>query len=145
MTLTQIAERMGLPLLTAHRLLTTLEQERYVHFDHERRLWSVGAQGVHNRRRLPEDAESGRHRPAPTAVRRRVARVAQAEVGDTPKPSRTFAALGRLFPRCGKCYRVSWGAYFVRVLQLTAFKSGERTNEIVSIAAKRSRTPISEI
>ena len=44
MTLTQIAERMGLPPSTAHRLLTTLEQERYVHFDHERRLWSVGVQ-----------------------------------------------------------------------------------------------------
>ncbi len=44
MTLTHIAECMGLPLSTAHRLLTTLEQERYVHFDHERRLWSVGVQ-----------------------------------------------------------------------------------------------------
>ena len=44
MTLTHIAECMGLPPSTAHRLLTTLEQERYVHFDHERRLWSVGVQ-----------------------------------------------------------------------------------------------------
>ncbi len=44
MTLTHIAERMRLPPSTAHRLLTTLEQERYVHFDHERRLWSVGVQ-----------------------------------------------------------------------------------------------------
>jgi ATP-dependent exoDNAse (exonuclease V) alpha subunit len=42
MTLTHVAECMGLPPSTAHRLLTTLEQERYVHFDHERRLWSVG-------------------------------------------------------------------------------------------------------
>jgi IclR family transcriptional regulator, acetate operon repressor len=44
MTLTRIAECVGLPPSTAHRLLTTLEQERYVHFDHERRLWSVGVQ-----------------------------------------------------------------------------------------------------
>jgi len=44
MTLTHIAESMELPPSTAHRLLTTLEQERYVHFDHERRLWSVGVQ-----------------------------------------------------------------------------------------------------
>jgi IclR family transcriptional regulator, acetate operon repressor len=44
MTLTHIAECVGLPPSTAHRLLTTLEQERYVHFDHERRLWSVGVQ-----------------------------------------------------------------------------------------------------
>ena len=28
---------------TTHRLLTTLMEERYVHFDGERRLWSVGA------------------------------------------------------------------------------------------------------
>ena len=44
MTLTHIAECMGLPPSTTHRLLTTLEQERYVRFDHERRLWSVGVQ-----------------------------------------------------------------------------------------------------
>ncbi len=44
MTLTRIAECVGLAPSTAHRLLTTLEQERYVHFDHERRLWSVGVQ-----------------------------------------------------------------------------------------------------
>jgi IclR family transcriptional regulator, acetate operon repressor len=44
MTLTRIAERVGLPPSTVHRLLTTLEQERYVRFDSERRLWSVGVQ-----------------------------------------------------------------------------------------------------
>jgi IclR family acetate operon transcriptional repressor len=44
MTLTRIAERVGLAPSTAHRLLTTLEQERYVRFDSERRLWSVGVQ-----------------------------------------------------------------------------------------------------
>lgn len=44
MTLTKIAERVGLAPSTVHRLLTTLEQERYVRFDPERRLWSVGVQ-----------------------------------------------------------------------------------------------------
>ena len=43
-TLTELAQQVGLPPSTAHRLLTTLEQERYVRFDHERRLWSVGVQ-----------------------------------------------------------------------------------------------------
>jgi len=43
-TLTEIAQQVGLSPSTAHRLLTTLEQERYVHFDQERRLWSVGVQ-----------------------------------------------------------------------------------------------------
>jgi IclR family acetate operon transcriptional repressor len=44
MTLTRIAEKVGLAPSTVHRLLTTLEQERYVRFDPERRLWSVGVQ-----------------------------------------------------------------------------------------------------
>jgi IclR family acetate operon transcriptional repressor len=44
MTLTELARELGLSSSTAHRLLTTLEQERYVHFDAERRLWSVGVQ-----------------------------------------------------------------------------------------------------
>lgn len=43
-TLTDIAQLVGLSASTTHRLLTTLEQERYVHFDPERRLWSVGVQ-----------------------------------------------------------------------------------------------------
>ncbi len=43
-TLTELALQVGLPPSTAHRLLTTLEQERYVRFDHEGRLWSVGVQ-----------------------------------------------------------------------------------------------------
>ncbi len=42
MALTEAAQQVGLSLSTTHRLLTTLEQERYVHFDPERRLWSVG-------------------------------------------------------------------------------------------------------
>ncbi len=44
MSLTEVAQQVGLSRSTAHRLLTTLEQERYVHFDAERRLWSVGVQ-----------------------------------------------------------------------------------------------------
>ncbi len=44
MTLTRIAECVDLAPSTVHRLLTTLEQERYVRFDQERRLWSVGVQ-----------------------------------------------------------------------------------------------------
>ena len=43
-TLTEVAQQVGLSASTAHRLLTTLEQERYVQFDAERRLWSVGVQ-----------------------------------------------------------------------------------------------------
>ena len=44
LTLTELAQQVGLSASTAHRLLTTLEQERYVAFDAERRLWSVGVQ-----------------------------------------------------------------------------------------------------
>ncbi len=43
-TLTEIAQQVGLSPSTAHRLLTTLQQERYVHFDAERKLWTVGVQ-----------------------------------------------------------------------------------------------------
>ena len=43
-SLTEVAQQVGLSPSTAHRLLTTLEQERYVHFDAERRIWSVGMQ-----------------------------------------------------------------------------------------------------
>lgn len=43
-TLTELAQQVGLPASTAHRLLTTLEQERYVRFHNEGRLWSVGVQ-----------------------------------------------------------------------------------------------------
>ncbi len=44
MTLTRVAESVDLAPSTVHRLLTTLEQERYVRFNAERRLWSVGVQ-----------------------------------------------------------------------------------------------------
>ncbi len=43
--LTKLAQAVALAPSTAHRLLTTLEQERYVRFDAERRLWSIGVQG----------------------------------------------------------------------------------------------------
>ncbi|WP_428374723.1 IclR family transcriptional regulator domain-containing protein [Lichenicoccus sp.] len=44
MSLTELAQQAGLPSSTTHRLLTTLEQERYVRFDAESRLWSIGVQ-----------------------------------------------------------------------------------------------------
>ena len=43
-TLTDLAQQVGLAPSTAHRLLTTLEEARYVRFDHETRQWSVGVQ-----------------------------------------------------------------------------------------------------
>ena len=43
-TLTELAQQVGLSSSTAHRLLTTLEQERYLHFDTVQRLWRVGVQ-----------------------------------------------------------------------------------------------------
>ncbi len=43
-SLTDLAQQVGLPTSTAHRLLTTLEQERYARFSQEERLWSVGVQ-----------------------------------------------------------------------------------------------------
>ena len=43
-SLTELAQSVGLPASTAHRLLTTLEQARYVRFEPEGRLWSVGVQ-----------------------------------------------------------------------------------------------------
>ena len=43
-TLTELAQQVGLPASTAHRLLLTLEQERYVRFQNDGRLWSIGVQ-----------------------------------------------------------------------------------------------------
>ncbi len=44
MTLTDLAHTAGLPVSTAHRLLTTLEQERFVHFETGQNAWTVGVQ-----------------------------------------------------------------------------------------------------
>jgi IclR family acetate operon transcriptional repressor len=43
-SLTDLAQQVGLPASTAHRLLLTLEQERYVRFGQSRRLWTIGVQ-----------------------------------------------------------------------------------------------------
>ncbi len=43
-TLSDLAQQVGLPASTAHRLLLTLEQERYVRFLPDRRLWTIGVQ-----------------------------------------------------------------------------------------------------
>ena len=44
MTLTEISHQVKLPPSTAHRLLTTMQHERYVSFEGERTLWFVGVQ-----------------------------------------------------------------------------------------------------
>lgn len=42
--LTELARHTGLSPSTAHRLLTTLQQRRFVQYDPQRQLWSVGQQ-----------------------------------------------------------------------------------------------------
>ncbi|MEL6584085.1 MAG: IclR family transcriptional regulator C-terminal domain-containing protein [Pseudomonadota bacterium] len=42
LTLTEVAEKSQLPASTTHRLLTTLESERFVRFDNSAGLWQVG-------------------------------------------------------------------------------------------------------
>jgi IclR family acetate operon transcriptional repressor len=42
LTLTEVAEKASLPASTTHRLLTTLESERFVRFDTSAGLWQVG-------------------------------------------------------------------------------------------------------
>ena len=42
LALTDLAQRVGLPLPTTHRLLTTLERRRFVQFDGEQGRWSIG-------------------------------------------------------------------------------------------------------
>ncbi|MBB5516445.1 IclR family acetate operon transcriptional repressor [Rubricella aquisinus] len=42
LTLTEVAERAGLPASTTHRLLTTLESERFVRFDAGSGVWQIG-------------------------------------------------------------------------------------------------------
>ena len=44
LSLSEVAHEVGLPNSTAHRLLTTLQNERYVRFDSERSVWLIGVQ-----------------------------------------------------------------------------------------------------
>jgi IclR family transcriptional regulator, acetate operon repressor len=42
--LTELAQTVGLPPSTAHRLLTTLERERFVYFDAVASIWQIGVE-----------------------------------------------------------------------------------------------------
>jgi len=44
MTMTDISQRAGLPMSTTHRLLTTLQHERYVRYDNDQSVWKMGVQ-----------------------------------------------------------------------------------------------------
>jgi IclR family acetate operon transcriptional repressor len=44
LSLSEVANHVGLPNSTAHRLLTTLQNERYVRFESERSVWLIGVQ-----------------------------------------------------------------------------------------------------
>jgi IclR family acetate operon transcriptional repressor len=44
LTLTELAQTVGLPPSTAHRLLTTLQQARFVRFDPLASVWQIGVQ-----------------------------------------------------------------------------------------------------
>jgi IclR family acetate operon transcriptional repressor len=44
LSLSEVAHEVGLPNSTAHRLLTTLQNERFVRFDTERSVWLIGVQ-----------------------------------------------------------------------------------------------------
>ncbi|MGB7205823.1 MAG: IclR family transcriptional regulator C-terminal domain-containing protein [Anderseniella sp.] len=44
LSLSEVAHEVGLPNSTAHRLLTTLQNERYVRYDNERSVWLIGVQ-----------------------------------------------------------------------------------------------------
>lgn len=44
LTLTDVAQRLGLAPSTAHRLLTTMQEMRFTRFDLERNVWLVGVQ-----------------------------------------------------------------------------------------------------
>ena len=44
LSLSEVASHVGLPNSTAHRLLTTLQNERYVRFESERSVWLIGVQ-----------------------------------------------------------------------------------------------------
>ena len=44
MGLSELARIVGLPTSTVHRLLTTMEHERFVRFDRERAIWFIGVE-----------------------------------------------------------------------------------------------------
>lgn len=44
MTMTDISQRAALPMSTTHRLLTTLQHERYVRYDNDQSVWKMGVQ-----------------------------------------------------------------------------------------------------
>lgn len=44
LTMSEIAQRTGLPVSTTHRLLTTLQHERYVRYENDLSLWRMGVQ-----------------------------------------------------------------------------------------------------
>ena len=44
LSLSEVALEVGLPNSTAHRLLTTLQNERFVRFESERSVWLIGVQ-----------------------------------------------------------------------------------------------------
>ncbi len=44
LSLSEVAQEVGLPNSTAHRLLTTLQNERFVRFESERSVWMIGVQ-----------------------------------------------------------------------------------------------------
>ncbi len=53
--LKDLARRVGLPSSTTHRLLTTLESERYVTFDNKTLHWSIGPEAVKVANSFQED------------------------------------------------------------------------------------------
>src|SRR3990170_7456773 len=44
LSLSEVAHYVGLPNSTAHRLLTTLQNERFVRFEADRSAWLIGVQ-----------------------------------------------------------------------------------------------------
>jgi IclR family acetate operon transcriptional repressor len=44
MTMTTISQQANLPMSTTHRLLTTMQHERYVRYDNDLSLWTIGVQ-----------------------------------------------------------------------------------------------------
>lgn len=44
LTMTSISQHANLPMSTTHRLLTTMQHERYVRYDNDLSLWNIGVQ-----------------------------------------------------------------------------------------------------